>query len=219
MRIQGDALITYDGLPVGSGGAHRLRTDPLSVWNQLLDFFSTCTDRSEPELVELAVRSDLVLNHAVKKLGEPSRTRQVGEHREILRPLPIEQVPSWLEGPCRLAGDAGPWVSAWGQFRFTDLQSHDPLPGQDPSIYGHQKVERGGYLLGQSVLYARLSRRSTVSVFLCFPFEAPSAEFRSYLDRLQQHLPFRFSNHHWKHWRPRARGTGFVGRKFEPRTA
>jgi len=195
-----------------------LRTeDPLSVWTQLLDFLSTCTDRARPELVELAVRSDLALTSAIRALGPPSWTRQMGEHREIARPLPIEQVPGWLEGPCRLAGEAGPWVFARGHFRFTDFRSHEPLAGQDPSIYAHQEVERGRPL-GQSGFFARLSRRSTVSVFLCFPFETPDVEFHDYLATLQRHLPFRFSNHHWKHWRPRARGTGFVGKKFEPRT-
>jgi hypothetical protein len=210
----GGTLITYDGLPIGSGGAHRLRTErPLSVWTQLLTFFSSCTDRSRPDVIEVAVRSDLATIPALKALGKPSRTRRVGDFDEIARPLSVQAVSEWLEGPCRDAGDSGPWVFAYGSFRLVDPRTHIPLPGQDPDLYGHQEAAPDR-VLGQSWLYARLARRTTLSVFFSFPFEEPSVQFRTYLAMLQPHLPFRFSNQHWKHWHRRARGTGFVGRKF-----
>ncbi|MBW3589956.1 MAG: hypothetical protein KY429_11105, partial [Actinobacteria bacterium] len=46
------AVITYDGLPISSGGAHSLgKRPPGEVWPDLLTFLSTCTDFKLPDQV------------------------------------------------------------------------------------------------------------------------------------------------------------------------
>jgi hypothetical protein len=45
------SIITYDGLPVSKGGAHRLRTpNPKLALQQARDFLTACTDTSIPKV-------------------------------------------------------------------------------------------------------------------------------------------------------------------------
>lgn len=47
------------------------------------------------------------------------------------------------------------------------------------------------------------------------PFEEPGAALWEYVAYLQSHLPFRFSQKHWKHWRLTKKGTSYVARKIK----
>src|SRR6516165_1304118 len=81
------SIITYDGLPVSKGGAHRLRTpNPKLALRQARDFLTACTDNSIPKVAFVEVirghsfddEFSLPLIEQLKRsLGDSSR-RQVG---------------------------------------------------------------------------------------------------------------------------------------------
>jgi hypothetical protein len=73
--------------------------------------------------------------------------------------------------------------------------------------YGHQLP------LGTSVLYLRLSERSTCSIVLSLPFVEDSAEFHGYRRLLQQSLPFKLAPRRWSRWQLNKAGTRYYSRK------
>ena len=87
------------------------------------------------------------------------------------------------------------------------------LPGQDSDLYGYFSPSPG-QLLGSSQLFARISGRSTISLFLNFPFKEQTDEFLDTAAHVQANLLFPLSQKHWKHWRLTKKGTGYLGRRI-----
>jgi hypothetical protein len=77
------ALFTYDGLPILSGGGHRIRVrDHKTVWTVISDFLSVYTTCSQPEDVHLVLYEghqvarefiSRALAQASQKYGTPKR--------------------------------------------------------------------------------------------------------------------------------------------------
>jgi hypothetical protein len=132
--------------------------------------------------------------------------------------LSQEQLPqaiSWLseQQPAPLPSTGPPFViGVETRFRLKDPRSGAVLPFQGPEHYGHQ--EYGHQLpFGVSVLYARLSVKSTCSLLLCLPFGEVSDELQQYVATLQQRLPFKLSAKHWSRWQLNAAQTRYYSRK------
>ncbi len=98
------SIITYDGLPLSKGGAHRLRTpNPKLALQQARDFLSACTDNSIPKVTFVEVIrghsfddefSLPLIERLTRTLGGSSR-RQAGTrniaHRWNLRADQIDE--------------------------------------------------------------------------------------------------------------------------------
>lgn len=223
------SVITYDGLPVSSGGAHKLRTKGLvDAWTQTESFLEQCTDYQFPYeiIIELleggGLPSDFVLplKQRFSARFASVRSRRLGpdvvgyqwsvaydnlpglvEELESLQPYPeFFLSPLSLNITCK--------------FRFTDPRTGEALPFQDPADYGNHSVGFR-WLLGESMAYARLSTNSTLSVLLSLPFEKADSEFASYVQFLGKNAPFKFSEKHWKIWTINKKGTGYVERKIQ----
>ena len=59
-----------------------------------------------------------------------------------------------------------------------------------------------------------ISGRSTVSLFLNFPFEEQTDEFLDTAAHVQAGLSFPLSQKHWKQWRLTKKGTSYLGRRI-----
>lgn len=223
-------LITYDGLPISSGGAHTLRANGFAAaWAHVERFLEHCTDFERPEqiIIELLEGTRIPeafvspLKQRFSERFSARRTRRVGaavghqwsvewesfaavlQELDLLQPLP--DVPS----PPPLT------VNVTSAFHFVDPDTRRALPFQDPSDYpGRHAGDRTP--LGTSRVFARLSTRSTLSVFFSLPFPHAGEEFLTYVEFLQRHAPFRFSGAHWKIWTPAKKRGGYVGRRFSP---
>jgi hypothetical protein len=100
------------------------------------------------------------------------------------------------------------------KFRFVSPVTQEPFPFQHRKDFLNFQPDYRFYL-GESVLYAILSSKSTNSVFFSIPFEEQTKEFDDYKQFLQNNLPFRFSDKTWKRWHINKKRTGYVGRKIE----
>jgi hypothetical protein len=223
------ALIVYDGMPVSSGGAHRLgRRQPPQIWTQLSGFLDDCADTTGPRktmvLVYEAVGRSLTPIQSAKKsattiFGRPRSRMAVSDIREhswsfdpdrlpdALRWLAEQQqpVPSLPTGTCSV-------VSVQVRFRLKDPDSGELLPFQDADAYGHQEL-RHGLPLGESILYARLGATSTCSLTLCLPYVEVSSELLRLAGALQRRLPFKLSAKHWARWQLNSTGRAYYARK------
>jgi hypothetical protein len=223
------SIITYDGLPVSKGGAHRLRTpNPKLALQQAREFLTACTDNSIPKVAFVEVirghsfddeLSLPLIKQLKKKLGRSSQ-RQAGTrniaHRWNLNADQIDEYVDMMNEAVPLPVDPfglQPFVvAAQINFRILDRQTGAVLSGQESELYGNYSAYPG-QVLGTSQLYARISGRSSFSLFLNFPFEQQTAAFLSTAAHVQNHLPFPLSQKHWKQWRLTKNGTSYVGRR------
>jgi hypothetical protein len=226
-------VITYDGLPKSSGGAHSLgRLDFHEAWARVASFLTTCTDYTVPSDVHFQLGTGkrvsrrfarktcakLTLRHSIPTIGNVigyeetyldwnvcgHRIQQLIDELASYQPFPDH----WLDSPLILAVGAC--------FNFILPETREVLPFQGPQYYLHQAYDGYGSVLGQSKIYLRLTTRSTLSAFFCLPFETPDRGFENYRAFLQEHFPFRLSNHQWRHWELTRQGTSYRRRKVRP---
>ena len=233
LPLRRPSIITYDGLPLSSGGAHALRTrSPLDALAQVRHFISSCTDCVEPQKasVEVITGANVPADFSLPLIERVTAClRASGSRRSYgagniahIWPLAAPQIGTLVA----LIDQASPLpvmpyrlqpftVSAAYKFHLLRPQSRAALSWQDASFYGNYSAEPG-QLLGESQLYARISGRSTVSLFLSFPFEDVSEDLLETVAFVQDHLPFALSPNHWKRWRLTRNGKGYLGRRLPP---
>jgi hypothetical protein len=229
------SVITYDGLPISSGGAHGLRTrSPKVALEQVRDFLRMCTDNSSPSdvFVEVIVSRSFQKEFAVPlaerltaHLGTPIRRHAGAEdiaHRWTLTAHQIDEHVELIAQACPLPRHPfkiQPFVvAALFKFRLVSQETNVALPCQDVAYYGNFSP-RPGQLMGESQLYARISERSTVSLFLNFPFQERSESFLAAAAYVQANLPFLLSPNQWKQWRSTKRGSKYLGRRIRVQIA
>jgi hypothetical protein len=159
---------------------------------QLRHFLVTCTDTIIPAIAFVEVIrgtsfaddfSVPLIERLTTKLGAPTR-RHAGAaniaHRWTLKADQIDAYVAMIEHARPLPVDPfglQPFVVATHlNFRLLKPNTDIILPGQDPYLYGDFSPNPG-QILGSSQLFARISGRSTVSLFLNFPFEEQTDEF------------------------------------------
>lgn len=222
-------VITYVGLPIASGGGHRLRSRGFAAaWTLIERFLTRCTDFDRPrevvvELLEGGATPEAILAPLKRRFSAQfpmTRSRRVGaavgrqwsaattDLKTLLRDL--DAIP-----PLPDAAVAPLTVNLTAEFRFVDPYTRKPLPFQGAAHYLRQDAG-GGRLLGTSDVFARLATRSTVSVFFSLPFAEMSTACRAYAEFLARHAPFRLSERAWKMWALNKRGTRYVCRRLSP---
>lgn len=220
-------VITYDGLPISSGGAHKLRSGGfVAPWAQIEHFLRACTDFERPEeivieLIEGGGASSALVAPLKERFSErfsALRSRRIGTamgHQWLAGPAGLAVLLQELETihPLPDIAAASLTVNVTAAFRFVDPHARAVLLFQSPSDYLMQTVGDRAFL-GSSRAFARLAAHPTVSVFFSLPFPEMSAEFRAYVEFLRDHAPFRLSDRHWKIWTLNRRGTRYAGRRL-----
>src|SRR5512146_1603427 len=234
LPLRRPSIITYDGLPLSSGGAHTLRTrSPLAALAQVRNFLSSCTDCVQPQKawVEVVTGASVPVEFSAPlvarlraELRAPGNRKSYGGGSTaniwlvaapkveafvelIEQALPLPAMPNRLQPVT---------VAAIFKFHLLHPQSRAVLPWQDAAFYGNFSAVPG-HLLGESQLYARISGRSTVSLFLSFPFGDVSGDLLATAGFVRAHLPFPLSPKHWKRWRLTKNAKGYIGRRLPPR--
>jgi hypothetical protein len=229
-------LVSYDGLPVASGGGHGLgRLTPQHAWDATRSFLGGCTTAALPSKLTLAINSvedaepglsDRLRESAVATLGlhpSPHDRRGYGAvtGSTLLWRLSPEQIVAavaWREslGPLRADWLGGPALLSMDfAFRFRTATGDGELPFQGAPFYREQPYDGYGVLLGESGCRLNLGARSTLSVLFFLPFEDVGSELWEYVAFLEAKLPFKISPKHWKHWRLTKKGTSYVGRRVK----
>lgn len=170
-------FISYQGLPINSGGAHCVsRKSPKMNYNQILDFLNLYADKTQPKSIELILyESDkkeystlkllpqLILKFGIPKIQNDGwlktwvwnlSQKNIEKGFEILDLN--DKLPKNLAGPITL--------SFYWNFHFKDPKTNQVLPNQKliPELDSRIK---------NSQIYLRLSRKSTVSVWFGFLFQ------------------------------------------------
>jgi len=223
-------LITYDGLPISSGGAHTLKTrGVMNCLAAVREFLSACTTDPDPERLQVHVTQggslprsfSKVLRAEFKHLGWwPIKSRFAGTLTRSWR-LPLadfDAACATIEGhrPIPQTEDGMPaaLVAASWRFALVDAETREVLPHQEADCYV-QETPGGMRRVGESTLYARFSEKTTVSVFLALPFEDAGDAARQYVEMLQRHFPTKFSAQHWRLWRLNKKATGYFSRRVK----
>lgn len=90
-------------------------------------------------------------------------------------------------------------------FQVVDPTTGSVLPGQDPMRYGGIEYE-GPVPLGASTARLIIGERVRFGIELCLP-DLDGDDLQSVVSGLQRHLPFKFSDKHWRRWTRTASGS------------
>lgn len=223
--------ITYEGLPISRGGAHRLPTRGYAEGcAALARFVGQVALADEPDrlVVETLTPRDIPPEPAIAAILPAlearfarERVRRVGTwagRQWRLPPSDLAEMAESLDraGPFSDASYAGPSVAVHASWRLTLLDpiSRQPLPHQSADAYADFLIE-GDQCLGVSRLNARIAAATSAHLFLSLPMESPSPEARGLAAAVQAAFPARLSPAHWKQWRLTRGGDRYVGRRIE----
>ena len=220
-------LITYEG-------THALGRRPaLAVWNTLAACLGRFGFTAEPTAVslvlDLAGDDDPELLTAYSEVAAeygayPSKVTGSGPAGQQWRAFLWPIAPGDPAAIDRALGRAAELRARGGklaqrvsvkfvwQFRLRDPDTRDLLPGQDSL----PRVDRfpGGRGDSSSAVF-NLGAKSTLHLWLLFPFAEPTPAFRAYVDRLQAALPVSFVLKGWRLWRFTRAGT-WKANKLDP---
>lgn len=223
------AAITYDGLPLSSGGAHKLRTRGFTDALLALQSFVTAVSldrRPKTGVVEVLAGDDVpapftsaLAAHCDAHFGDRT-SRRVGNYASSQWPVEPAALPAIVDTfeqrrPIPKAGYAGHAAVVhvtWNIVLADKLRQ--PIPYQGRQYYLGFECDSQRHL-GESFIYARISETTTAHLFLSLPYETPTSDARRLAGQIQSHFPARLSTNHWKIWRLTKKGDSYAGRKVQ----
>lgn len=208
-------VVTYDGLPTSSGGAHGLRArSPETALTQVHAFLDACTVPEVPARWEFQV-STAGDADATATLVAATRDALGGPQQKASTHTSWRVDPTTVSAALDVLAAAGPGaVTRYGHplasltctapVLLLNPATHVAYPGISPQELGEHAVDGYGRLLGASGVRATLgTSASRLSLWLNLPGDdrlVPGAQ------HIQEHLPFRLSAKHWRRWRPTRTG-------------
>ena len=197
--------VAYVGLPMSSGGAHRLgRTSAQRAINQWSDFLSSRTAASPP-LCSLHLSVNPQLGPGRRLAREIGRVfpPTLGAKRDFSVPPEriteaAELFDSFTPVPMTRAGLAAVSLSLGASFRILQPGTTDPWPEQDPARFGHFRTP-AGVTLGASSARLTMDGTASMSLLLSVP-NASDQDLAVLVPWLQEALPLRLSAKHWTRW-------------------
>ena len=204
------AFITYEGLPLKSGGGHHLGSKLADqVYGSTLNFLKSYTDTQFARSVSIEL-SEFSFKNLLKyslKLGIPSFswTSYPKNGLEVsYRILSNKKLDWYLDF---ISNHDEMTLCVLWKFKFINFNSREVLPGQ-------MEIPILDFRMHNSQIYLRLSSiKSTASVWFAFPFDELTEDNLKYLDGIQKTLPFKFSKHSWRLWK-RSNNDNWTPRKI-----
>jgi hypothetical protein len=217
--------VTYDGLPISSGGAHSLgRMSRREAFDRTSQFLATRTEVVD-RIDSYFVANDVPDLGRVRQL-EHELERRFGTRRGFLQPKPgridVESDRIWdaldyLDEidpqPTNRWGMAPIWFWMSAKVRILDPTTGRPLPGQDPGQYGGVWYA-AGVPLGTSDVRLILHNTAQLGINLCIT-KTDEPALGKIVPWLQQALPCKLSTRHWLGWSATKTGS-FRGRRYDP---
>jgi hypothetical protein len=207
------SAVTYVGLPIASGGAHSLgRMSRRTAYERTSSFLTTCTELVTPP--RYSFRVNQVPGLSTDPRFERELQRRFRNNSDLLdgeMPAALDYMDAIDPQPTNAYGMAPVWLTVTCAFRLLDPKTARPLPGQDPQRYYGTLFERD-LPLGSSRLRLSLHNQAVFSIDLFIP-DSGDETLARVIPWLQQNLPFRMSQKHWKVWTP-TKSRSFKGRKL-----
>jgi hypothetical protein len=223
-----DSFISYEGLPIKSGGAHiisRLSVD--ETYLKVTNFLHKFTDTTTPTDVRLTIYQSPTDDYDLKSLLWLTRKKfglfpKKKEGFINLKPinywewkLRASEFSSGLEyvknNNFKVDQTLGPIeISFLWTFKFKSPKTGKLFPNQEeiPELDVRQS---------NSQIYLKLSNRKTISTWFAFPFTEVDEFFINLIAEMQKELPFRFSEQHWRNWR-KSKNNNWTPRKISVTT-
>ncbi len=221
------SFITYDGLPIKSGGAHSLGKITVNgAYNSTVAFLDKHTDCSCPNEVELTIYQSPDGTYNVNQLKKKARKRfglfpkkgmgylndkKINYWQWSIKISRIDSVLDFVnENNIEAEQGLGPIeVSFLWIFKFKSM-----VTGR---IYSDQeKIPQLDIRRKNSQIYLKLSNQKTMSAWFAFPFSDFIPELEHLITDLQVDLPFQFSNSSWKRW-VLSKNNNWISRKVDRR--
>ena len=204
-----DSFITYEGLPIKSGGAHSLGQMTIDeILKMTSDFLKRFTNSDEPTEVYLTFYQSADRAYNTFKINWLIRNRFGFFPKCRLGYLKGKKIKYWLwelsteeihkglsflrEFNFKADQELGPIeVSFKWIFKFKSPITNELFPNQNdlPELDIRQK---------NSQIYLKLSNRSTISTWFAFPFPEVDDSLIKLVTEMQNTLPFKFSEKHWR---------------------
>lgn len=211
-------LVTYDGLPAASGGAHAMRTRKPSAAAAKFDaFLGACTTPARDSSSVLRIRAggaEARSEHwralATEMLGGPSRTERTHQEWRV-RQDRLSDVLAALDAATsddvtRFGSPLAALVLS-AAVRLVDPNDGAPYAGVSAEATGGFAVDGYGRTLGASGVRAAFgTTASSLSLWLAFPGDVRLDAAASHV---QAHAPVRLSAKHWRRWTPTRSGDGY----------
>jgi len=217
---QMNRFISYEGLPIKSGGAHSLsRKTALENYEETLKFLKRFADKTEPKNIELVLyQSDKkeystlkLITKLTLKFGIPkfSNDGLLKTWSWKLSETEIEKGFETLNLNNKLPENSqGPFVLSFlWNFNFKDPNNNQILPNQE-------KLPELDFRLKNSRIYLRTSNKTSISVWFALPFEQIGKYETEYINELNSFLPFKPSEKHWRIWKKSEKGN-WIPNKIE----
>jgi len=203
-------MITYEGLPKSSGGAHVINENDMRLaWDKGNSFISKVSYEliEEKYILDVYVGCKEIRKYIFRllfKFGLMSKVDFFGNKAwwyvrwnlseksassAIEFISSITPLPEYLIVPIHLYRE--------GQFLLKDRMKDQVLHGQEKS---YDFGDESGHKTPISNFRLNFTNKVSISVWLVLPFEAQNREFHEYVDFLKEHTPFRFSDNHWRCW-------------------
>jgi hypothetical protein len=207
-----ESAVAYDGLPISSGGAHRLPRrsvrEAFAAWRTFLD---ACTsDPTFNAYFGLAHRQDVTVDPPVERrilaaFPGPIDQARVPEALELFEDLEPQPLSEWGLTPVDL--------SFRSEFHLNRPGTGEIWPGQEPELFGQFQTP-AGMPLGASGSSLRLGAKHTMSLHLTLP-EASDADVAEAVPWLEAPLPMRLSAKHWTRWTLTKNRKSYRGRRLD----
>lgn len=194
-------FISYDGLPLKSGGSHRLNNIPGTLaYHQLTEFARTFTDKPLPFCTIQLNASDksngpkASVWFMIKTFGLPVWSLNYYlATREFTLKFRVGK--NKIERAVNLRDEfVNVTFSATWLFKFIDPETGQVLPGQD-------NIPVVDIRLHNSQVYMRLGKGATVSLWFTLPFSGLTDDAVRYIKLLKNNLPVKLSYNHWRVWK------------------
>lgn len=187
--------VTYEGLPIGGGGAHTLRMGRRSAYDATMGFLNDCAVPTRPPEISLRLRPvpDLATDADLRRrLAAAFGTGDVIilADDEVADALDLLEE---IDPRPRANGMPALQLQVRSRFLLRDPATGDALPGQTDDLFHRVGFANDLALLLDDDVRLRLE--------LCIP-GADDAVLARVLPDLVRHLPCRLSPKHWRAWRP-----------------
>ncbi|ATP55627.1 hypothetical protein CPT03_03660 [Pedobacter ginsengisoli] len=191
------AFITYEGLPLNSGGAHQLPAKPLTeVCASMLNFLQLYTDtqgadRVRVQLVDFSFRN--IIKYSLR-FGFPSfdwNNYLANGIKDTYWNVYLRKIEYYVD---QIVSHRELGLSVYWRFNFIDPRTRRVLPGQSELPVLDARLENSRVYLWLS------ATKSTASVWFAFPFDHLTDDNLKYIEGIQETLPFKFSKRFWRLW-------------------
>ena len=201
-------FVSYDGLPVNSGGAHGLGKKTITEsYNETLEFLKVYADTVLPHEIGLTLYKDKSFSYRQLKwklmrrygLFPKSNSWDLGDRQkfwtwkirsnEITGALDFlmknSDLPEHEFGPLKL-------TILW-HFKLVNPLTKERLLNQEliPTL---------DFRIHNSRILLTLRKKSSISVWFAFPFDSEDETFKTYIKKFVKDLPFKPSDKHWRLW-------------------